>query len=78
MLLIGNKNDRSDKQVDTEQGKKYAEDLGIPFLETSAKTAENVEDAFSRMAATLIKLRLIVVYLYDNFLLLKFLYIFFF
>lgn len=57
MLLIGNKNDRTDKHVETAEGKKFAESLGMPFLETSAKTAENVEDAFSQMAGTLIKLR---------------------
>ncbi len=35
----------------------FADGLGIPFIETSAKTAENVEDTFSKMAATLIKIR---------------------
>lgn len=29
----------------------YAEQLGIPFLETSAKNATNVEQAFMTMAA---------------------------
>ena len=29
----------------------YAEQLGIPFLETSAKNAMNVEQAFMTMAA---------------------------
>jgi Ras-related protein Rab-1A len=29
----------------------FADQLGIPFLETSAKTASNVEQAFMTMAA---------------------------
>jgi hypothetical protein len=29
----------------------YAESLGVPFLETSAKNATNVEQAFMTMAA---------------------------
>ena len=54
-LLIGNKDDRSDKVVNAEQGQKFSSDLGIEFLETSAKTAANVEAAFTAMAAQLIK-----------------------
>ena len=34
------------KQVSTEEGKALADSLGVSFLETSAKTAQNVEDAF--------------------------------
>ncbi|CAM9686780.1 unnamed protein product [Chrysoparadoxa australica] len=56
-LLIGNKSDRTDKAVDTATAKAYAETLGIPFLETSAKAASNVEEAFLTMAAALIKTR---------------------
>mmetsp|Transcript_18378 Transcript_18378/g.43089 ORF Transcript_18378/g.43089 Transcript_18378/m.43089 type:complete len:206 (-) Transcript_18378:47-664(-) len=56
-LLIGNKNDRSDKSVTTEQGARLAEELEMPFLEASARTAENVEKAFTRMATQLIELR---------------------
>ena len=56
-LLIGNKNDRSDKVVSADKGKAFADSLGIPFLETSAKTASNVEAAFRAMASELIKLR---------------------
>ncbi|CAM9515230.1 unnamed protein product, partial [Sphacelaria rigidula] len=56
-LLIGNKSDRSDKVVDTAQAKEFAESLGIPFLETSAKNASNVEEAFLTMASELIRTR---------------------
>jgi len=42
-LLIGNKSDRADKVVSSEVGEAFASNLDIPFLETSAKTSENVE-----------------------------------
>ncbi|KAG5190052.1 Rab1A, rab family GTPase [Tribonema minus] len=56
-LLIGNKSDRADKAVTTEQAKSFAQSLGIPFLETSAKSASNVEEAFLTMASELIRTR---------------------
>jgi Ras-related protein Rab-1A len=57
-LLIGNKADLIDeKQVSEETATKFAEKLGIPFLETSAKTATNVDAAFLTMAKELIKAR---------------------
>ena len=57
-LLIGNKCDRtSDRAVTMERAKEFADDLGVAFLETSAKTAKNVEEAFLTMAGELIKQR---------------------
>lgn len=51
-LLVGNKNDLTSKKVvDTATAKEFADSLGIKFLETSAKTSENVEAAFLAMAA---------------------------
>ncbi|VEL25392.1 unnamed protein product [Protopolystoma xenopodis] len=50
-LLVGNKCDMATKKVvDTDRAYRYAEELGIPFLETSAKDATNVEEAFIKMA----------------------------
>ncbi|SAM06037.1 hypothetical protein [Absidia glauca] len=50
-LLVGNKSDLVDKKVvDTEQAKELAGSLSIPLLETSAKDATNVEQAFLTMA----------------------------
>jgi len=43
-LLVGNKSDRDDRVVETEGAKAFADDLGIPFLETSAKNSSNVEE----------------------------------
>ena len=56
-LLIGNKSDRSDKVVSEAEGAALGKELNMPFLETSARTAENVESAFIRMAEQLMKLR---------------------
>jgi Ras-related protein Rab-1A len=36
---------------------KFADELGIPFLETSAKNASNVDEAFLTMAQELIRIR---------------------
>ena len=50
-LLVGNKSDLTTKKVvDYTTAKEFSDSLGIPFLETSAKTAENVEQAFLIMA----------------------------
>merc|ERR1711998_499155 len=51
-LLVGNKSDLvSKKQVETQTAKDLADSLTIPFLETSAKSATNVEQAFLTMAS---------------------------
>jgi len=50
-LLVGNKSDLISKRVvDTATAKDLADSLSIPFLETSAKSATNVEQAFMTMA----------------------------
>jgi len=55
-LLVGNKCDStSKKQVDYNTAKQFADEIGIPFLETSAKNATNVEQAFLTMASDIKK-----------------------
>jgi len=57
-LLVGNKSDLTAKKVvDYATAKAFADEIGIPFLETSAKSATNVEQAFMTMA-TEIKTRM--------------------
>ncbi|KAB5569008.1 hypothetical protein DKX38_002801 [Salix brachista] len=51
-LLVGNKSDlTANKVVSYETAKAFADEIGIPFMETSAKDATNVEQAFMAMAA---------------------------
>ena len=51
-LLVGNKCDLEDKRVVEEStARAFAEEIGIPYIETSAKNATNVEEAFMTMAA---------------------------
>ncbi|KAJ4919512.1 hypothetical protein JOQ06_025950 [Pogonophryne albipinna] len=55
-LLVGNKCDLTTKKVvDYTTAKEFAENVGIPFLETSAKSATNVDQAFMTMAADIKK-----------------------
>ena len=54
-LLVGNKSDKPGRQVETDQAKEFADSVNIPFLETSAKNATNVEDAFMTMAGEIKK-----------------------
>jgi len=50
-ILIGNKCDWTDKRaVSQDEGRDLAEELGIKFIETSAKINEGVEDAFFTLA----------------------------
>merc|ERR1712070_1345575 len=51
-MLVGNKSDlTSKKAVDYNTAKEFADSLSLSFLETSAKNATNVEQAFITMAA---------------------------
>ena len=50
-ILIGNKCDWTDKRaVSEDQGRELSEELGVKFIETSAKINEGVEDAFFTLA----------------------------
>jgi len=51
IMLIGNKSDLEHKRAVTyEEGRLFAEEQGLVFMETSAKTASNVDDAFLQTA----------------------------
>ncbi|KAD2392879.1 hypothetical protein E3N88_39856 [Mikania micrantha] len=51
-LLVGNKCDLTDSRaVSYDTAKEFADEIGIPFMETSAKDATNVEQAFMAMCA---------------------------
>jgi Ras-related protein Rab-2A len=47
IMLIGNKSDLdARRQISTEEGERFAKEHDLIFMETSAKTAVNVEEAF--------------------------------
>ncbi|XP_020110104.1 ras-related protein RHN1-like isoform X2 [Ananas comosus] len=57
MALVGNKADLETKRkVEAEEGMQYAEENGLYFLETSAKTAQNINELFYEMATRLVKI----------------------
>jgi Ras-related protein Rab-1A len=50
-LIVGNKCDLEEsRSIATEDGQRLANELKIPFLETSAKNSTNVEQAFTAIA----------------------------
>ncbi|KAH7858971.1 hypothetical protein Vadar_029978 [Vaccinium darrowii] len=54
IMLIGNKCDLAHRRaVSTEEGEQFAKEQGLIFMEASAKTAQNVEEAFIETAATI-------------------------
>eukprot|EP00128_Syssomonas_multiformis_P018466 Colp12_sorted_trinity150504_noHs@1113 len=51
IMLIGNKSDLDARRaVSKEEGEQFARDHGLIFMETSARTAANVEEAFINTA----------------------------
>lgn len=57
-ILIGNKCDLEDqRQVSYDQGKEFADTYGMKFIETSAKNATNVDDAFMTMTTEIVNIK---------------------
>ena len=56
LVLVGNKCDLKDKAVvSIDEGKALAEELGIPFFETSAKDSTNIDEAFALLVKQMMK-----------------------
>jgi Ras-related protein Rab-5C len=54
IVLVGNKSDlATERQVSTEDGQAYADSNGMLFVESSAKTADNVASVFETVAQKL-------------------------
>ena len=56
--LVGNKTDRSGRRVDAAYAEGRARLLGLNYVETSAKTGENIEKLLKDVLKGLLKLRL--------------------
>ena len=54
-LIVGNKSDSSSKIISTSTAEELGKQLEISTIETSAKTAENVDKAFELITAQLIE-----------------------
>eukprot|EP01118_Nematostelium_gracile_P000506 TRINITY_DN10574_c0_g1_i1.p1 TRINITY_DN10574_c0_g1~~TRINITY_DN10574_c0_g1_i1.p1 ORF type:complete len:183 (-),score=36.09 TRINITY_DN10574_c0_g1_i1:60-608(-) len=51
MVLIGNKSDLKDQRtVTTEEGEALAKRLGVPYIEASAQSGDNIEEVFYQIA----------------------------
>lgn len=55
ILLVGNKSDLERREVSHQEAYHWAQQQGIHFLEASAKTGQNVEEAFMRTARMIMK-----------------------
>uniref|UniRef100_A0A0D3FWW4 Uncharacterized protein n=2 Tax=Oryza TaxID=4527 RepID=A0A0D3FWW4_9ORYZ len=56
IMLVGNKSDLSHRRaVSYEEGEQFAKEHGLIFMEASAKTAQNVEEAFVKTAGAIYK-----------------------
>ncbi|MFW9818493.1 MAG: Rab family GTPase [Candidatus Thorarchaeota archaeon] len=59
LILVGNKVDlKSSRVVSTEEGMDLAKELGIFYMETSAKTSENIYDVFEWIALQIINMKI--------------------
>lgn len=53
-ILLGNKGDLEGRVVSTEEGTQLAIDLGMKFLETSAKDSSNINVAFHQLTSDIL------------------------
>ena len=54
-ILVGNKSDLKDqRQISYQEGKEFADSLGMQFLETSAKESLNIAEAFSTLTKAIL------------------------
>ena len=58
-VLVGNKDDNHEKKVvPLEEAQQFADQIGIPLYETSAKEGKNVEEVFHAIARLVLKQKL--------------------
>ncbi|VDK67105.1 unnamed protein product [Onchocerca ochengi] len=58
IILVGNKMDlQSNREVKYEEGRQLAEAYNIAFIETSAKSGQNVQKTFQEVARKLVRMQ---------------------
>ena len=55
-VLVGNKCDKQERTVSTEEGAKLAEDFNMKFFETSTKSNLNVNETFTYLTQEILKI----------------------
>ena len=55
LILVGNKIDCEDREVDKSEGEELANELNIKYYDCSAKTGEKINKAFDELVETMIK-----------------------
>jgi small GTP-binding protein len=56
VLLVGNKSDLPERDVTREEAEAFAQQYNLHYMETSAKTGENVGDCFKALASLMLGL----------------------
>jgi small GTP-binding protein len=54
-VLVGNKCDKPDKKVKTEEGQKVADEYNMKLFEVSAKTNKNINEVFDYLTMEILK-----------------------
>lgn len=54
-VLVANKTDLPNRVISTERGAQLAEEFGLKFFETSAKTGSNINEMFFEVASQIVQ-----------------------
>ena len=54
-MLVANKTDLPNRVISTEQGASLAQEFGLKFFETSAKTGSNINEMFFEVADQIVR-----------------------